>query len=162
MHRKGTIQQIIFILIISLIIGLGTNFSLMKKYFQGEFQYSFISSEEYPSILLITLAEAEKLFSKEKALFIDSRNKEVYRTGHILGSINIPFIEYKEKKHIDSLSIPFEKTLVIYCDSSECQYSISLAKLLHKKGYKDIRVFLGGWEEWATKGLPMSSKDDSK
>ncbi len=162
MHRKGTIQQIIFILIISLIIGLGTNFSLVKKYFQGEFQYGFISSVEYSSILLITLAETEELFFKEKALFIDSRNKKAYRTGHISGSINIPFIEHKKKEKIDLISIPFEKTLVVYCDGSECQYSISLAKLLHKKGYKDIRVFLGGYEEWATKRLPISPKDDSK
>lgn len=161
MHRKGTIQQIIFILIISLIIGLGTNFSLVKKYFQGEFQYGFISSVEYSSILLITQVETEELFSKEKALFIDSRNKEAYRAGHISGSINIPFIEHKKKEKIDLLSFPFEKTLVVYCEGSGCQYSISLAKLLHKKGYKDIRVFLGGWREWAAKGLPMS-KDDSK
>ncbi len=37
MVPKGLLQQIVLILFLSLIIGLGINFSLIKKYFLGDF-----------------------------------------------------------------------------------------------------------------------------
>lgn len=158
MALKKLIRQIVLILLVSLIIGLGVNFSLIKKYFQGEFRYGFISSEEYPSITFITLQEAEGLFSVGEALFIDSRPEEAFQAGHILGAENIPFEERKEEEVLDFPSLPTEGTIVIYCDGSECNSSLELAKVLHQKGLKDIRVFFGGWVEWVREGLPVSSE----
>lgn len=155
------IKQISFILLLSLFMGLVPNFPLIKKYFQGEYQYGFVSLEEYPSITFITLAEAEELFSQDEALFIDSRDKKAFKAGHILRAINIPFMEYKKRGYHNLLSIPLEKTLVVYCDGSSCQSSITLAKLLHRKGFKNINVFFGGWAEWLVGELPVSSEDDS-
>jgi len=47
---KKLIQQVASIVILSFIIGFGVNFSLIKKYFQGEFRRAFFLSEEYPLI----------------------------------------------------------------------------------------------------------------
>ncbi len=160
MTLKRLVQQIALILFLSLIIGLGINFSLIKKYFQGEFEHGFFSSEEYPSITFITIQEAEGLFSEGEALFIDSRTKEAFQAGHILGAVSIPFEERKEEDALNLLSFPPEGTLVVYCDGSECNSSLELAKLFHKKGFKDIRVFFGGWVEWVREGLPVSSEYD--
>jgi len=160
MALKRLLRQISLILFLSLIIGLGINFSLIKKYFQGEFRHGFISSEEYPSITFITLGEAEGLFSAGVALFIDSRLKEAFQAGHILGARNIPFEERKEEEALGLIFLLPEATVVIYCDGSECNSSLELAKLFHKKGFKDIRVFFGGWDEWVREGLPVSSEYD--
>jgi len=157
---KGFLQQIVLILSLSLIIGLGINFSLIKKYFLGDFRFGFISLEKYSSITFITLGEAEGLFSEEEALFIDSRPKEAFRTGHILGAVNIPFEEYNKEKALDLIFLPPEGTVVIYCDGSECNSSLELAKVLHQKGLRDIKVFFGGWVEWMKEGLPVSSEND--
>ncbi len=162
MHQKKLFQQIVIILILSSILGLGANFFLIKKYFHGEFRHGFLSSEEYPSITFITLLEAEELFSKGEALFIDSRSEEVFKIGHILKAINIPLVKYKEEGSIKLLSHPFEESLVVYCDGSECQTSEELAKLLHKKGFEDIRIFFGGWTEWMKKRLPVSKESDTQ
>jgi len=158
MALKRLVQQIVFILILSSIIGLGANFSLIKKYIQGEFRHTFLSSEEYPSIAFITFEEAEELFSKGEALFIDSRPEEAFQEGHILGATNIPFEEQKEET-LNLLSLALEETLVVYCDGSECRSSVELAKLLHEKGFKDIKVFFGGWIEWKKEGVPVSSEN---
>ena len=156
MSIKKLVQQITLILLASLIIGLGINFSLIKKYLQGEFQQGFISSEEYPSITFITLQEAEGLFSAGEALFIDSRPEEDFQAGHILGAENIPFEERKDEEVLDLPSLLTEETVVIYCDGSECNSSLELAKVLNQKGLKDIRIFFGGWVEWVREGLPVS------
>lgn len=143
-------------------MGLVSNFPLIKKYLQGKFKDSFISLEKYPSIVFITLAEAEGLFKQSKALFIDSREKEAFKAGHILGAVSIPIMEHKREESLNLFSIPLEKTLVVYCDGSGCQSSIHLAKLLHKKSFEDIRIFFGGWAEWMKQGLPVSKESDTQ
>jgi len=160
MALKRLLLQIALILFLSLIIGLGINFSLIKKYFLGDFRFGFISLEEYSSITFITLGEAEGLFSEGEALFIDSRPKEAFRTGHILGAVNIPFEEYKKEEALDLIFLPPEGTIVIYCDGSECNSSLELAKVLHRKGLIDIKIFFGGCVEWVREGLPASSEND--
>lgn len=162
MDKKKFIQQIVFILVLSSIIGLGANVPLIKKYFRGEFQHGFLSLEDYPSITFITLEEAEDLFSKGEALFIDTRPEEDFQAGHILEAVNIPFVEHKEEVALDLLSIPFKKTLVVYCDGNECQSSVELAKVLDKNGFEDTKIFFGGWVEWVREGLPVSLENDSE
>lgn len=159
---KKTIMRVALILFFSSLIGLGTNISLIKEFFQQEFQYGFFSSEEYSAIVFITLGEAEELFAAGEALFIDSRTMEDFKEEHIFGAVNIPFEEKREEDELDLESYPLEGIYVIYCDGSECRSSVELAKLLDKRGFRDIRVFFGGWEEWVRAGLPVSRNDDSR
>jgi rhodanese-related sulfurtransferase len=158
MALKKFLLQIALILFLGLIIGLGINFPLVQKYFLGDFRFGFISLDEYSSIMFITLGEAEELFSEGEALFIDSRPKEAFQAGHIMRAVNIPFEEYKKEKALDLIFLPPEGTVVIYCDGSECKSSVELAKVLHRKGLLDIRIFFGGWVEWTGEGLPVSSE----
>ena len=157
---KKMIQRMALIVIFSSIIGLGANVSLIKKFFNGEYQYGFFSLEEYSSIVFITLGEAEELFATGSALFIDSRATEDFKEGHIFGAVNIPFVEKKNKEELNMESYPLEGIYVVYCDASECHSSVELAKRLHEKGFQDIRIFFGGWEEWVREGLPVSKEDD--
>lgn len=162
MNLKRIGQGALFIIILSSLIGLGVNYSLIHKYFQGEFRRSFFSSEDYPSMTFIALSEAEELFVQKTAVFIDSRSKEDYAQGHILGALNIPFEEQKERDILVQLSFPIEQTLVVYCDGDECQSSVELAKILHERGFLSIKVFFGGWAEWVKASLPAGVEDDSK
>jgi len=161
MNLKKLVQHIVLILALGSGLGLLTHLGLIKKYFQGEFRHAFLSRGDYPSITFIALEEAEELFSGAQALFIDSRDKKDFRKGHILGAVNVPFVEGKEEA-LDLHLIPLKRTLVVYCDGSECQSSVALSKVLHKKGFAPIKVFFGGWEEWLKKGLPVEREDDSK
>ena len=158
MALKKLLLQIALILFLGLIIGLGINFSLIKQYFLGDFRFGFISLEKYSSVTFITLGEAEELFAEGEALFIDSRPKEAFHAGHIMGAVNIPFEEYKKEDALDLIFLPPEGTVVIYCDGNECNSSVELAKVLHQKGLLDIKIFFGGWIEWTREGLPISSE----
>lgn len=153
-------QELLFIVVISTLLGLGVNHALIKRYVQGKFKKSFFSSAEYPSIAFITLAEAEELFARGEAIFIDSRPEEDYTKGHILGALTIPFEEQKKNDLIAQHSLPKDQTLVVYCDGDECQSSVELAKILHQRHFTSIKVFFGGWAEWIKAGLPRSAEND--
>ncbi len=137
------------------VLGLGWNFPLLKRYLRGEFRQSFLAPEKYPGIAFISLAEAQDLFVGGQALFVDSRSREEYSAGHILGAINIPFEEKKAKETVGKLGIPASKMIVVYCHGGDCQMSIGLAKLLSSAGFKTIKIYSGGWAEWAAAGLPV-------
>jgi rhodanese-related sulfurtransferase len=156
------IKQAILLLVLSVILGLGVNFRLVQRYFQGEFQHGFLSSERYPSIAFITLEEAEELFAGGEALFVDSRPEQEFILGHIFGALSVPMerINRGEITIVDAIS--FERTLVVYCDGSDCQSSVELARWLHDQGFTDIRVFFGGWAEWTNQGLPDSQENDTQ
>ncbi len=152
--KNKIVKEIILIISVSVCVGLVINISLIKRYFKGEFSLSFISAEEFPVISYITLAEAESLFAQGQAVFVDTRTEEAYQEGHVAGAVNVPFEEY-DPEMLKGISLPYGIPLVIYCDGSECQSSTNLAKHLAKLDYGDIRVFFGGWQEWANSGLPI-------
>jgi len=160
MTKEKLVKQILVIGALSVILGLSLNYSLVRRYFQDEFSHGFISEEDYPNITFITLPEAEDLFLQGGAAFIDSRTSDKFGSGRILGAVNIPFEGDHTEDSLENLTFPSGKTLVIYCDGSECQSSVLLAKVLHDRGFVSLKVFFGGWEEWLQEGLPI--EDDSE
>jgi rhodanese-related sulfurtransferase len=157
---KKIFFHVLLIAALCTLFGLGINARLIKRYIQGEFQHGFLSTEEFTSISFISLLEAEDLFAGQLALFIDSREAEAFKGGHIVGAMNIPYTKPGLTSLPDDLPAWRARTLVIYCDGSECRSSVALAKFLHSKGCTDLRVFFGGWDEWLRIGLPVEREDD--
>ena len=159
MNFKKTLAGAALIVLAAVLLGLAANFPLLQKFLKGEFRESLFSSDKYPGIVLIGLAEAEELFVRGSALFIDSRSKQKFSEGRILNAVSIP-LEDNKKKLKPPLNVPLEKTIVVYCDGGDCQESLALAKVLHNQGYKNIRVFTGGWAEWVGTGRPTTKGHD--
>jgi len=159
---KKIFFHVLLIAALCTLFGLGINARLVKRYMQGEFRQDFFSAEEYPSITRITLPEAEDLFAGQQVLFIDSRAAEAFKEGHIFGAVNIPYEKPGRISIPDDLLAWRERTLVIYCDGSECRSSVALAKFLHSQGCTDLRVFFGGWDEWLVAGLPITTKENDQ
>jgi len=153
---QGLVGGILAIVILSLILGVAVNFPLLRRFASGEFRASFLDARKYTGIRFITLAETEDLFARKRQgaaelLFIDSRSRQDYAAGHIPGALSLPLDTVQGSGLLD---FPGIQTLVIYCEGGDCQTSLSLAKILHDRGYYDIRIFEGGWEEWRAVGLP--------
>jgi rhodanese-related sulfurtransferase len=163
---KSIIRGILVIVFLSVVLGAAVNVRLLRRFAAGEFREGFVDLRKYAGIRFITLSEAEDLFARkmedpESLRFIDSRSREGYADGHIPGAAAVPLDELKGfgKKEIGlklsaMLDFPGSQTLIIYCDGGDCQTSISLAKLIHDRGFSDVRVFSGGWAEWSAAGLP--------
>ena len=160
MDIKRIFRQVAVILGLSFIVGLTVNIPLIKRYFDGEFFISFLPEEKNISMSYISLDEAQDYFSSGDVLFIDSRPQQNFQIGRIFGAINIPYDEYVNDYIKDRISVPLDKTLIVYCDGADCRTSVSLAKILAGKGFTEIRIFFGGWVEWLDAGLPVDTGSD--
>ncbi len=149
------------IVVASFILGVAVNVSLIRRFFAGEFREGFLDREKYAGLRFITLAEAGDLFAAGQAVFIDSRTRLDFGSGHIPGALNLPLDEIKNRSNLRErlsqgpVSLSAERTLVVYCEGGDCQTSIALAKLLHAQDFRDIRILMGGWAEWSASGLPV-------
>jgi rhodanese-related sulfurtransferase len=163
---RRLIRGVLVILVLSIVLGAAVNLPLLRRFATGEFRQGFIDRRDYAGIRFITLAETQDLFAQkmqgaEGLLFIDSRSRDDYAAGHIPGALAIPLdsVQRSGKTEAGSewagtLDFPGAQTLIVYCEGGDCQTSIALAKIIHDKGYKDIRIFTGGWAEWSGAGLP--------
>jgi len=166
MSVKKTVREILLILALSVILGAAVHFPLLRRFAAGEFRQGFVDFREYAGIRFIALAETEDLFAQRMQgagglAFIDSRSPGDFAAGHIPGALSVPLEKVQRsgkteaaKDQAGMLDFPGAQTLVIYCEGGDCQASISLAKIIHDRGYQDIRIFTGGWAEWSAAGLP--------
>jgi len=101
----------------------------------------------------ISLDDAMMKFQSERTIFVDARYPEDYKSGHIKGAINFPWEEFEEYSSQVLPKLSFEKEIITYCDGSECETSLLLAIELRDRGYKNVKIFFGGWSEWQKAGL---------
>ncbi len=104
----------------------------------------------------VTLTEAKALFDSGDAIFVDARHAFDFRVGHIKSAINIPVNEFDAKLPAIG-ALPRNKTIVVYCDGSECNSSIELAAKLYENGLGGIKIFFGGWQEWTANKYPTET-----
>ncbi len=148
------------ILILSLILSAVVNFGLIRRFMAGEFRQAFVSLDRHPGLVFVSLAETEDLWHSGLVVFIDSRASADFSRGHIPGAISVPLEEVKRGNLSLLEKIPRDRPLVIYCEGGDCQTSLLLAKFLSENGYRDLRVFSGGWAEWTGAGMPVSGEDE--
>ena len=103
----------------------------------------------------VTLSQALKSFKSEKAVFLDCRVKEDFDSGHIKGALSLPWEEFELYFPEVKSSLGDAKEIVAYCDGTECELSLLLARELAQLGYQGVKVFFGGWLEWTRAGLPV-------
>lgn len=150
------IKDIIFIILISAIIGFAVNLFHPKG-------FTFVSTnrEKKTNIIHISAREAKIKKDKGSALFLDSRQEDEFRAAHIPGALNIPAVPAsvsvkKISENFKLISGPVE--LVIYCNGSSCGSSEILADKLTEMGYsRFIYIIKEGMPEWKENGFPVES-----
>lgn len=87
----------------------------------------------------------------EGVLIIDSRpTARKYDPGHIPTAVNIPDTNFD--KMVDQLPQDKNTLLIFYCEGVDCILSHNSAFKAEKLGYKNIKVYAGGYPEWISKG----------
>ena len=106
----------------------------------------------------IGLPEAWELYQGRQGIFVDARSEEEYRAGHIPGAILLDQERFEAGISAFQELIPPDTLLVTYCSGEECGSSSEVAQLLKGAGYRTLRVFSGGWEEWSQSGFPVDGE----
>jgi rhodanese-related sulfurtransferase len=151
---RRALAQAAALVALSVLVGAAVHFPLVERFARGEFRETFFQSSEYPGIRLIALAEAEDLWAGGTAVVLDARAEGFFKQGHVPGSRNLPASASGFDVPAAILEVPKDRTFVVYCEGGDCQSSLALAKHLHEAGFRDVRVFTGGWDEWRAAGLP--------
>jgi rhodanese-related sulfurtransferase len=101
----------------------------------------------------------DELYEAEAYVFIDARNEESFRAGHIPGAH--PFDHYRPERTIDEVMsyCATAQRIVVYCYGKDCTDSELAAQHLVRLGVERelIDVYVGGFQEWQAAGLPVET-----
>ena len=91
-------------------------------------------------------------------ILVEALGAAFYADAHLPGAINLP------ADQIDRLApelLPdLDADIVVYC-SGTCSSALIAAERLAALGYRSVRVFEGGKEEWVEHGLPVERTLDA-
>ncbi|MFH0812058.1 MAG: rhodanese-like domain-containing protein [Pseudomonadota bacterium] len=96
----------------------------------------------------------EKL-NQSGVLILDARSPEEFQEGHVPGAKKLPYEYFSEKSPQILQGIPFDQEIITYCEGIDCSNAEDLTLLLKEMGYKNVKVFPGGWEEWTENRMPV-------
>ena len=103
-------------------------------------------------IVEVSVDRAREMFDAGGILFLDCREPEEYRAGHVPGALNVPrgLLEFKIAKRIPDKGTP----IVIYCKTGGrgCLGTEAITRL----GYHKAVNMAGGWKAWKKKGNPVA------
>jgi rhodanese-related sulfurtransferase len=95
----------------------------------------------------------EKLERGDDLVLVDALSPISFAASHLPGAINIPPASIDERA---SRRIPDrDSEIVVYCTSPTCEASVQVGRRLQELGYRNVRHYPGGKNEWAEAGLPL-------
>lgn len=115
----------------------------------------------------VSVAEAFAIFNDPNTsmgvnLFVDARNEDTYRDGHIPGALQVD--HYYLDDYVDILLEHAEvaEKIVVYCNGGECTDSILMCTDLVDLGIPidNIYLFAAGWTGWTAANHPVARGDE--
>ncbi|OPX54549.1 Rhodanese-related sulfurtransferase [Oceanospirillum multiglobuliferum] len=102
----------------------------------------------------VSCQEATLLVNREDGVFVDIRDRNEFRKGHIAGAQNISFASLKER--IGELNKYKTKPVIVVCKMG--QTASSAVTQLQQAGFENARVMRGGMSQWQGEKLPVVTK----
>lgn len=102
------------------------------------------TSQSFPGI---KCAELKKMIESKAAdiLVVSNDPQESFEEGHIPGAISFPWVDTLKTP----VTLPRNKTLILYCSCSHEEDSSDMAAKLARLGYRNIKVLEGGFLKWS-------------
>jgi 3-mercaptopyruvate sulfurtransferase SseA len=109
-----------------------------------------------PSFPSIKPQELKKMIDSKAAdiLVVSNDPQESYEEGHIPGAISYPWVSTLKAP----VSLPRNKTLVLYCSCAHEEDSSDMAAKLAMFGYHNVKLLEGGFLKWSALKYPIETK----
>lgn len=89
------------------------------------------------------------------ALVLDARRTDTYAAGHLPGARSLPVWEDGLAAKVALLKADPLLPMIVYCAGGDCQDSHLLAQKLWLAGYRNLRIYAGGFPDWEARGWPV-------
>ena len=117
---------------------------------------AWAQEEESQSFPAVKCEELKKMIDHKAAdmLIVSNDPQESYEEGHIPGAASFPWVSTLKPP----VSLPRNKTLILYCSCSHEEDSTDMASKLTRFGYSNIKVLEGGFLRWTKLKYPIETK----
>ncbi|MBU1194635.1 MAG: rhodanese-like domain-containing protein [Proteobacteria bacterium] len=95
----------------------------------------------------------------KNCLIIDVRARDLFEQGHIPTALSFPINEFDENLPGMTARINQHDPVLLYCSSVYCTDSHTFADYLKSMGYKDIKIFSGGFAQWQEEGHKIETHE---
>lgn len=100
----------------------------------------------------VKVDRARELFlSREGVIFLDVRDEDFFKNGHIPGAVNIPLRDLARRAD----ELPKENEIVAYCACPHEESSARAALMLQRRGFSKAAALQGGIQEWEATGYAV-------
>src|SRR4051794_39279942 len=122
------------------------------SYIDGVFVENYVYKPQF-----ISAPELKKLIDEKSKdiVIVDTAADLIFDEHHIPGAINFPYATTLPQP----ITLPRNKTLVIYCACNAEEESIGTASKLSEFGYQNVKVLKGGWAGWLDRGYKIDAKE---
>jgi len=103
------------------------------------------------------LSDMKRIVEEKQGVVVDARSQDDYEQGHIPGAVNFPMSRFDEVIGDFFETVQPSMLVVLYCSGQECHDSHAFADQIIQFGYTDVKVFSGGFGDWANGGLPVET-----
>jgi len=109
-------------------------------------------SNQLPEML--SLGEFADFVENKRGLVLDARPEIFHRLGHVPGALSLPREDFENiyPGLREKLEADFSQPIVIYCANVSCEDATLLKKALVDLGFKQLKIFEGGWAQWESAG----------
>lgn len=92
----------------------------------------------------------------EPVAFADARDARSWAESDfkLPRAVRVP--PYDIEPHADDL--PHDRTIVVYAAGADDAASVHVAQGLRERGFRDVRVLEGGFEQWRLSGYPLDRR----
>ena len=160
---KRSLLQALGIILISLALGLGVNafradgIPLVERWTE-----KLAQKQQAGGFPAVSLAETVAAFTRGEALFLDARDLDFYKLGHIPGALNLPVQEFERVFPRMRERLETAPWLIAYCDGGSCEASVELTERLFLAGIDRVSVFPGGFQQWKDAGQAVEQGEGTR
>ncbi len=146
LRTAETLRDTVLIFLSAVLLGVGFNSMSPLSVRPAAAQPPPTKSPSGPTS--VTWPQARVLL-ENGAVLVDARERDAYEFEHINDAVSLPMDSFDEEIVAFKSRTPANSVIIIYCSSSQCTYSRTMAQLLMQKhGFTDVRDMPGGYEEW--------------
>jgi len=136
----------------ALILGLSLVLSLVFNLYNDNQIPLIHSVGDITGVQEVPLKQAEELYKKKEAIFVDARKSNFFEKDHIEGAKNLPLVFFDLQFPmfqfmLEQEKVPKDEPLFIYGGTASRRFDLELARLLKDKDY-NVMVLSGDYGAW--------------